>query len=310
MNRLFLFSWLVLAGCSVSVGVVPNKPPQIDATVTTKMNTPEFGQMEFNDPLDMDGISMLFWPTELTKSEGELDPNCRYAQPYDELTANQKMSVKVCQVNTLSRSIDQEFEKLRSEVPKLVEPFMQANCLELSTVPAASINDPVEWPELDANDERASRVESCRNLKDQHTALIGEGVGKIGTYKASLVAEVGEENWVEINKAQSSLLIQPDGLVAITLRVGKVIYSTDLSKVSGKQAQLIRSAGYEPKYRLLKFEMNELNPKREQTGSVYKITLERMEILGMVRFTGDVQLVDASGTIKRSGSMQISGGLH
>lgn len=304
MKRLSVFALLVLAGCSVSVGTVPHKPPQIDATVTTKMNTPEFGRMDFNDPLDMDGISMFFWPTELQASEGEIEPACRFNGSFDLLSESEKMSLKVCQVNTLSGAIDREFDRLRTEAPKLVSAFMQANCLELSSVPASSINDSIEWVEVGEGDERSSRVEQCRKWKDEYTLLTVEGIGKIAALKASIVSEVGAENWVEVNKGQSSLVIQKNGQVELTLRLGRTLYSTGSRTPVELQ---IRDAVYDPKYRLLTFEMNELDEKRMPTGSVYKMALERMEILGMARFTGDVRLRSMSGSALRSGSMQISG---
>lgn len=310
MSRVSVFAFLALAGCSVSVGTVPHKPPQIAATVSTKLNTPEFGRMNFNDPLDMDGISMFFWPAELRAPEGEIVPACRFAGPFDSLNESQKMSLKICQVNTHSGAIDREFERLRIETPKIIGAFTKAKCLELSTVPASSIHDSLEWVEVAEGDERAPRIEQCRKWKDDYTALTVEGVGTIAALKTSIVGEIGAENWIEINKGQSSLMIHPHGEVTITMRIGKVVYSTDLSQINGKGAQQIWGASYDCKYRLLKFEMNVLDTKRAPTGSVYKVTLERMEILGMARFTGDVQTVSADGQMQRSGSMQISGHLQ
>ena len=115
-----------------------------------------------------------------------------------------------------------------------------------------------------------------------------------------------------MNKKTSSvaiLAVDQNVQVTMTLKIGKITYSTLPEKVSGKPAQLITNAGYIVPRRLLHFQLNELDKDRQPTGSVYQFTLERAAdyLKEMARFTGDARLVDKDGKILRNGSFQLIG---
>jgi hypothetical protein len=289
-----------LVGCTVDVGVVPSRPPQIPATVQTAMETSEFGTINFQDDLDMDGISFFLWPENL---------------------AGKELEERVFEVNRSSMAIDEEFATLRKGVRQQEAMFRVRSCEKYSTTPGVTVRDEIAWRELDANtsDEDKIQFEECKASKATYSDMTTNGYAKIAALKENILLKVGPENWRDVSKKNSSLSILPSrdqAQVTLTLRLGKIVYSTLTEKASGKPAQLITGSEYIVPRRLLRFQMNELDEKRQPTGSVYHFELERAgDFLTaayepIARFTGDVRLVNGEGKVVRNGSFQINGAME
>lgn len=283
----------VTTGCTVDVGDVRHRPPAIPETVNTTLDSKEFGTITFNDDLDMDGISFFFWPNGLIGKD---------------------LEDKVYSVNMESMAIDTEFETLRAGVRADEKAFAEKKCEKFSTAPGVTVRDEIAWRELDVNSTEEDKVlfAECKAAREHYTALTSEGYTKIAGHKEKILKEVGPENWQDVNKKTSSvaiLAVDQNVQVTVTLKIGKITYSTLPEKVSGKPAQLITNAGYIVPRRLLHFQLNELDEDRQPTGSVYQFTLERAAdyLKEMARFTGDARLVDKDGKILRNGSFQLIG---
>ena len=275
-----------LTACSVKTGIVPNRPPDIPENVQGKLSSGEYGTLEMKEAAGA-GISLFFWPAGLNEEQ---------------------VKDLVRGVNSISREMDSLAEFIALKLPAVRQAFVDENCASFAVTADANIDtEQIEWKP--ATDEASTAaIARCQEYQKQNAAP-----ATYATKFQELLGKVGPENWKEVNKNTSQLVLNPPkkdaafAPVTMKLKIGNLVYSTAVEtslKISG--------AVYVPSRRILQFAYSELNADRKPTGAIYHATLERtqQDFLGLARFKGDVVLMSPSGQALRNGSIQILGQMN
>ena len=265
------------SGCSVTTSSVANRPPDLSDVGVSKLETPEYGDLEAGD------TTFFMLPKGLTET-----------QAASKFKAIGLLSQEIDRLATIYLTTDQ------STLPTL---FLQTGCPALATDPNIQVNSSdIVWQKIDQADPRFPTLTKCQSLTEQSQAEVLYALA--GMKFGELIKDGGGTKDIYLN--QLTLLNPADvGVKDVVLKftLNKATFS---SSPTGSE-HAIRGAFYSPKQRALVFSFDEVVDKKP-TGLVYQVQLERSEdFLKSARFKGDANLVDSSGKVVQNGSLQITG---